>query len=54
MEGIILDSVYTGKAGLALIQMALAGNLDTSEPTLFWHTGGVPTLFPSTRDFFNE
>jgi D-cysteine desulfhydrase family pyridoxal phosphate-dependent enzyme len=54
MEGIILDPVYTGKAGLALIQMSLAGDLDTSKPTLFWHTGGVPTLFPSTRDFFNE
>ncbi|MFW9816489.1 MAG: 1-aminocyclopropane-1-carboxylate deaminase/D-cysteine desulfhydrase, partial [Candidatus Thorarchaeota archaeon] len=45
MEGIILDPVYTGKAGLALIRMALAGDINTDTPTLFYHTGGQPALF---------
>ncbi|MHA2159684.1 MAG: 1-aminocyclopropane-1-carboxylate deaminase/D-cysteine desulfhydrase [Candidatus Thorarchaeota archaeon] len=45
MEGIILDPVYTGKAGLALIRMALAGDISADTPTLFFHTGGQPALF---------
>ena len=45
MEGIFLDPVYTGKAGLALIRMALAGDIPSDSPTLFYHTGGEPALF---------
>jgi len=45
MEGIFLDPVYTGKAGLALIRMALAGDIARDSPTLFYHTGGEPALF---------
>ncbi|MHA2360207.1 MAG: 1-aminocyclopropane-1-carboxylate deaminase/D-cysteine desulfhydrase, partial [Candidatus Thorarchaeota archaeon] len=45
MDGIILDPVYTGKAGLALIRMALAGDIPSDTPTLFYHTGGQPALF---------
>ncbi|MFW9810094.1 MAG: 1-aminocyclopropane-1-carboxylate deaminase/D-cysteine desulfhydrase [Candidatus Thorarchaeota archaeon] len=45
MDGIILDPVYTGKAGLALIRMALAGDISADVPTLFYHTGGQPALF---------
>ena len=45
MEGIFLDPVYTGKAGLALIRMALAGDIASDSPTLFYHTGGEPALF---------
>ena len=45
MEGIILDPVYTGKAGIALIRMALAGDISVDTPTLFYHTGGQPALF---------
>jgi D-cysteine desulfhydrase family pyridoxal phosphate-dependent enzyme len=45
MEGIILDPVYTGKAGLALIRMGLAGDIKADTPTLFYHTGGQPALF---------
>ncbi|MBY8997562.1 MAG: D-cysteine desulfhydrase family protein [Candidatus Thorarchaeota archaeon] len=45
MEGIFLDPVYTGKGGLALIRMALAGNIASDSPTLFYHTGGEPALF---------
>ncbi|MFX0045746.1 MAG: 1-aminocyclopropane-1-carboxylate deaminase/D-cysteine desulfhydrase [Candidatus Hermodarchaeota archaeon] len=44
-EGVLLDHVYTGKAGLALIRMALAGEIEANSPTLFWHTGGQPALF---------
>lgn len=45
MEGIFLDPVYTGKAGLALIRMVLAGDIPADSPTLFYHTGGEPVLF---------
>ncbi len=45
MDGIILDPVYTGKAGLALIRYALAGDISANTPTLFYHTGGQPALF---------
>ncbi len=45
MDGIFLDPVYTGKAGLALIRMALAGDIASDSPTLFYHTGGEPALF---------
>jgi D-cysteine desulfhydrase family pyridoxal phosphate-dependent enzyme len=45
MDGIFLDPVYTGKAGLALIRKALAGEIASDSPTLFYHTGGEPALF---------
>jgi D-cysteine desulfhydrase family pyridoxal phosphate-dependent enzyme len=45
MDGIILDPVYTGKAGLALIRMALSGDITPETSTLFYHTGGQPALF---------
>jgi 1-aminocyclopropane-1-carboxylate deaminase/D-cysteine desulfhydrase-like pyridoxal-dependent ACC family enzyme len=45
MEGIFLDPVYTGKAGLAVIRMALAGDIASDSLTLFYHTGGEPALF---------
>ena len=45
MDGVFLDPVYTGKAGLALMRMALNGDISTETPTVFWHTGGYPALF---------
>lgn len=42
-EGIFLDPVYSGKAFAALLAKARAGEL--SGRVLFWHTGGLPTLF---------
>ncbi len=45
MDGIILDPVYTGKAGLALLRMALTSDITPETPTLFYHTGGQPALF---------
>jgi len=45
MDGIFIDPVYTGKAGLALMRMALNGDIAAETPTVFWHTGGYPALF---------
>ncbi|MGQ4912611.1 MAG: 1-aminocyclopropane-1-carboxylate deaminase/D-cysteine desulfhydrase [Candidatus Thorarchaeota archaeon] len=45
MDGVILDPVYTGKAGVALIRMALSGEIPSDSSTLFYHTGGQPALF---------
>ncbi len=42
-EGILLDPIYTGKAFAGLIDLAKAGEIRGR--VLFWHTGGVPTLF---------
>lgn len=42
-EGIFLDPIYSAKAFAALA--ALAGQGSLSGRVLFWHTGGVPTLF---------
>lgn len=45
MDGIFLDPVYTGKAGLALMRMAMNGDIKSDANTVFWHTGGSPALF---------
>jgi 1-aminocyclopropane-1-carboxylate deaminase/D-cysteine desulfhydrase-like pyridoxal-dependent ACC family enzyme len=42
-EGIFLDPVYTGKAFSGVIDLAKKGEL--SGRIVFWHTGGIPTLF---------
>jgi len=42
-EGIFLDPIYSGKAFAGLIQ--LASQRELSGKVLFWHTGGIPTLF---------
>ncbi|MBS1717312.1 MAG: D-cysteine desulfhydrase family protein [Armatimonadetes bacterium] len=42
-EGIFLDPVYSGKAFAGLLRLARKGKLEG--PVLFWHTGGMPTLF---------
>ena len=42
-EGIFLDPVYTGKAFSGVIDLAKKGELRGR--VVFWHTGGLPTLF---------
>lgn len=42
-EGIVLDPVYTGKAAAGLLDLARRGEIGGT--VLFWHTGGLPTLF---------
>jgi len=44
-EGILLDPVYTGRAGAGLINLIRTGFFKTHETVLFWHTGGQPALF---------
>jgi len=42
-EGIVLDPVYSGKAAAGLLDLIESGQV--SGKVLFWHTGGMPTLF---------
>ena len=42
-EGILLDPIYSGKAFAALLALAEKGEI--AGRVLFWHTGGLPTLF---------
>ena len=42
-EGILLDPIYSGKAFAGLIALAEAGEIEGR--VLFWHTGGIPSLF---------
>jgi 1-aminocyclopropane-1-carboxylate deaminase len=44
-EGILVDPVYTGRALGALTSMVEAGEFDSEESIVFWHTGGTPALF---------
>jgi D-cysteine desulfhydrase family pyridoxal phosphate-dependent enzyme len=46
-EGLLLDPVYTGRAGAGLIDLIRCGKFRREETILFWHTGGVPALFAS-------
>jgi D-cysteine desulfhydrase family pyridoxal phosphate-dependent enzyme len=54
LEGFLLDPVYTGKAGVALIEMALSGEIPSDSPTLFWHTGGQPALFAYSAELTRD
>ncbi len=42
-EGILLDPIYSGKAFAGLLDMVRKG--EVGGRVLFWHTGGLPTLF---------
>jgi D-cysteine desulfhydrase family pyridoxal phosphate-dependent enzyme len=44
-EGLLLDPVYTGRAGAGLIDLIRKGFFKKGETVLFWHTGGQPALF---------
>jgi D-cysteine desulfhydrase family pyridoxal phosphate-dependent enzyme len=44
-EGILLDPVYTGRAGAGLIDLIRKGFINKDQRVLFWHTGGTPALF---------
>jgi D-cysteine desulfhydrase family pyridoxal phosphate-dependent enzyme len=43
-EGLLLDPVYTGKAGAGLIDLIRKHFFPKDQKVLFWHTGGTPTL----------
>jgi 1-aminocyclopropane-1-carboxylate deaminase/D-cysteine desulfhydrase-like pyridoxal-dependent ACC family enzyme len=44
-EGILLDPVYTSKAAAGLIAYCREGRFEETDKVLFWHTGGLLTLF---------
>ena len=44
-EGLLLDPVYTGRAGAGLIGLIRQGFFNPKDRVLFWHTGGTPALF---------
>lgn len=46
-EGLMLDPTYTGKAFLALSEMAGDGSIPSGSRVLFWHTGGLLNLLAS-------
>jgi D-cysteine desulfhydrase family pyridoxal phosphate-dependent enzyme len=52
-EGLLLDPVYTGRAMAGLIGQSRAGEIDSSERVLFWHTGGTPALFAYSQDLLS-
>ncbi len=45
LEGLLLDPVYSGKAMAGLIADRRSGALAAHQPTVFVHTGGLPSLF---------
>ena len=44
-EGLLVDPVYTGRAGAGLIDLIRKDVFGSDETVLFWHTGGQPALF---------
>ena len=52
-EGILLDPVYTGRA-MGAIDMIEHRELSREQTVLFWHTGGIPALFPYARDLIER
>lgn len=53
-EGILLDPVYTGRAMGGLLDMIERGELSPEHSVLFWHTGGLPALFPYAEDLIRS
>lgn len=52
-EGILLDSVYTGKVIAGLIDLIRKGAFKKEDNVLFIHTGGSPSLY-ANHTLFNE
>ena len=44
-EAILLDPVYTSRAMTALLDWIQSARLTSEDKVLFWHTGGVPSVF---------
>jgi D-cysteine desulfhydrase family pyridoxal phosphate-dependent enzyme len=45
-EGVLLDPIYTGKGMAGLIDLIRKGVFTKDDNVVFWHTGGIPSLFP--------
>ena len=52
-EGIFLDPVYTGKAMVALIDLAKKSYFQKEDNVVFFHTGGTAALFPNKQKIEN-
>ena len=50
LEGIVLDTCYTGKAFAGLIRRAREGCYGPEDNVLFLHTGGAGGLFAQDWD----
>jgi len=44
-EGLLLDTVYSGRALAGLIYLAKEGTIASGSKVVFLHTGGTPALF---------
>lgn len=44
-EGVLLDPVYTGRAFYGMLDFLKEKKIPTNSNVLFWHTGGLPTIF---------
>lgn len=51
-EGVLLDTVYTGKAAAGLIDLVRQGHFQEGQRVLFVHTGGSPVLYHDRELFF--
>jgi D-cysteine desulfhydrase family pyridoxal phosphate-dependent enzyme len=51
-EGIILDTVYTGRVMGGLLDLIERGAIGRDETVLFWHTGGLPAIFVHAAALF--
>ena len=54
LEGIVLDTCYTGKAFAGLIQRAKEGYYQPDDNVLFIHTGGAAGLFAQDWESIDE
>ncbi|MFA3783727.1 D-cysteine desulfhydrase family protein [Melioribacteraceae bacterium 4301-Me] len=48
-EGIILDPIYTGRAMGGLINIIRDKEISPTSNVLFWHTGGIPSVFAHSK-----
>lgn len=48
-EGIILDPVYTGRTMGGLVDMVRKKIIEPNKNILFWHTGGIPSVFSYSK-----
>jgi len=49
-EGIFLDPIYSGKAMAALIDDVRHGNIDRKDTVVFYHSGGLPSIFAFSKE----
>ncbi len=52
-EGVVLDPVYTGRAMKGLITLIRSGEFSSDQTVVFWHTGGLPTLFQRAKELLS-